>query len=308
MASVHAQTQPAHEVLVVIDHNPALHQAAATLPARVLQNEEVQGLSGARNTGVRHAQGDIVAFLDDDAYAEPDWLELLVSAYADPTVVGVGGGVVPDFEGERPAFLPAEFDWVVGCSYVGQPSTSAVVRNVIGANMSFRRAAFERAGGFATSLGRVGDRPLGCEETEFCIRATTAWRGGRVLLQPGAQVHHHVPGSRASWSYFRSRCYAEGLSKAAVARLAGAGPGLASERHYVTRTLPGGVRRGITDALLRRRRGGLARAAAILIGLTWTTAGYTLGTIRLRSGRARVQQGSLAHTAPVKSTPRELAA
>ncbi len=96
VASALAQTHPPHEVLVVIDHNPALYERArASLPAQVLQNEEAQGLSGGRNTGVRHAQGDVVAFLDDDAHAEPDWLERLLSAYARPEVVGVGGGVLP---------------------------------------------------------------------------------------------------------------------------------------------------------------------------------------------------------------------
>ncbi len=115
--SVQAQRHPAHEVLVVIDHNAALYErAVGSLPARVLQNEEAQGLSGGRNTGVRHAQGDVIAFLDDDAHAEPDWLERLLAGYDRPEVVGVGGGVVPAFERGRPGFLPHEFDWVVGCS------------------------------------------------------------------------------------------------------------------------------------------------------------------------------------------------
>jgi glycosyltransferase involved in cell wall biosynthesis len=105
--SVRAQSKPAHEVLVVVDHNDALlRRATAELDARVLRNGDVQGLSGARNTGVAAARGDVVAFLDDDAYAEPDWLERLVEPYADPRVVAVGGDVRADFEAGRPAFLP----------------------------------------------------------------------------------------------------------------------------------------------------------------------------------------------------------
>lgn len=278
VASLHRQTRPPDEVLVVIDHNEALFDRARTgLDAEVLRNVAAQGLSGARNTGCAAAGGDVVAFLDDDAHAEPDWLERLLEAYAEPGVLGVGGGVEAMFESARPAFLPTEFDWVVGCSYRGQPTARADVRNMIGANMSFRREVFSRVGGFEQSLGRIGSRPLGCEETELCLRARAAWPEGRIVLEPAARVHHAVPDARATWRYFTSRCYAEGLSKAAVARLAGAGRGLASERQYVSRTLPAGVARGVCDAVLRRRPGGLTRAAAICVGLALTTAGYAAG-------------------------------
>jgi hypothetical protein len=265
-----------------VDHNAALYERALqSLDVDVLlSNDEAPGLSGARNTGIRHADGDIVVFLDDDAYAEPEWLERLLEAYEDPDVVGVGGGVSPAFDDERPAFLPREFDWVVGCSYRGQPTTLAGVRNMIGANMSFRREVFEKAGGFQTSLGRVADRPMGCEETEFCIRAVSVWPGARVMLQPSARVYHQVPAARCTWSYFRSRCFAEGLSKAAVAQMAGSAAGLAAERHYVTRTLPAGVGSALADAL-RGRPGGGARAAAIMLGLTWTVVGYAVGIVKL---------------------------
>ena len=305
VASVHRQTVPVHEVLVVIDHNDDLYeQAAAGLDARVLRNADVQGLSGARNTGVRHATGEVVVFLDDDAWAEDDWLARLLDAYGEPTVLGVGGGVAPAFEGRRPRSLPPEFYWVVGCSYTGQPVVRSVVRNMIGANMSFRRSAFDRAGGFSTSLGRIGDRPLGCEETEFCIRAAAAVPGSRVVLEPAALVHHQVPPSRTSWSYFRSRCYSEGLSKAAVARLAGSGPGLASERSYATRTLPTGVARGLTDLLARRDATGPVRAAGIVVGLVWTTAGYVRGRLSPRVADGRTPgAGAGGAAGPVAAGP-----
>jgi len=278
VASLHRQTRPPDEILLVIDHNEALFDRARTsLDAEVLRNVAAPGLSGARNTGCAAARGDVIAFLDDDAHAEPDWLERLLSAYAGPGVLGVGGGVEAAFESARPGFLPVEFDWVVGCSYRGQPTGRADVRNMIGANMSFRREVFSRVGGFEQSLGRVGSRPLGCEETELCLRARAAWPQGRIVLEPAARVHHAVPDARGTWRYFRSRCYAEGLSKAAVARLAGAGRGLASERRYATRTLPAGVARGVSDAVLRRRPEGLTRAAAICVGLALTTAGYASG-------------------------------
>jgi glycosyltransferase involved in cell wall biosynthesis len=281
VASAHAQTVPAREVIVVADHNDALlERARRELPGTmVVANVRQQGLSGARNSGVALASGEVVAFLDDDAAAAPDWIERLTAPFADAGVLGVGGAIEPRWLEGRPRAFPAEFQWVVGCSYEGMPDTPARVRNVIGANMAIRRDVFGRVGGFRTDIGRVGKRPLGCEETELCIRAAQNMPGGVFLYEPRARVSHAVPGARTTWRYFRSRCFSEGLSKARVAALAGAGDGLSSERTYATRTLPAGVRRGLGDA----RRGdpaGLARASAIVAGLAMTAAGYVAGTAR----------------------------
>src|ERR1700722_15480429 len=93
------QTVRPDEVVVVIDYNEELYRRAALelsgAQVLVLTNRSTKGLSGARNTGVAMSSGDIVAFLDDDAYAEPDWLEHLVAPMADPVVVGAGGWVLP---------------------------------------------------------------------------------------------------------------------------------------------------------------------------------------------------------------------
>jgi GT2 family glycosyltransferase len=281
VASAHAQTVPAREVIVVCDHNDALlDRARRELPGTtVVANVQEQGLSGARNCGVAVATGDVVAFLDDDATAAPDWLERLSAPFADERVLGAGGAIEPHWLDGRPRAFPAEFQWVVGCSYEGMPSVPSPVRNVIGANMAIRREVFDRVGGFRSDIGRIGTRPLGCEETELCIRAAQNMPGGVFMYEPRARVSHAVPAARTTWRYFRSRCYAEGLSKARVSALAGAADGLSSERTYATRTLPRGVVRGLGDA----RRGdphGLARASAIVAGLAMTAAGYVAGTAR----------------------------
>ena len=280
--SAAAQTLAPLEVIVVSDHNDALlARVGRELPAAVaLGNDQPRGLSGARNTGVRAAHGEVLAFLDDDAVAAPDWLEHLLAPYRDPTVIGVGGSIEPLWAGTRPRFMPAEFDWVVGCTYRGLPTTASPVRNLIGANMSVRREVFEGIGGFRTDVGRVGTRPVGCEETELCIRAAQRLPGSRLVFEPRARVGHHVTDERARWRYFRDRCWSEGLSKAVVSRHAGRTDGLASERRYVIDTLPRGVARALCDTVVRRDAGGLARAAAIVAGVTITTAGYAAGTVR----------------------------
>jgi GT2 family glycosyltransferase len=282
VASVHAQTATPLELIVVVDHNDALlARARATLDARVIANQETRGLSGARNSGVAAACGSVLAFLDDDAVAHPEWLEHLTAAYVHGAVIGVGGPADPVWDAGRPAHFPPEFDWVVGCTYRGTPETRAAVRNPVGANMSLRRAVFEEVGGFRSGIGRVGALPVGCEETELCIRAGRHWPEGRILYEPLARVRHRVPAERAGWRYFRSRCFAEGRSKALVATLAGATAGLASERSYAARTLPAGVLRGIRDAA-RGDLAGAGRAALIVAGLAMTATGYLAGTVRRR--------------------------
>jgi hypothetical protein len=96
-------------------------------------------------------------------------------------------------------------------------------------------------------------------------------------------IHHRVPGARERFGYFRARTYAEGLSKALVARSVGADKGLESERRYTTRVLPAGVARGLRDALLGRR-GGAGRAGAIVAGVTAAAGGYVVGSVRARRG------------------------
>src|SRR4051812_19173694 len=269
VASAAAQSAQPREIAVVCDHNAALLQRVRREPPDVLavSNEEASGLSGARNSGVRVARGDVVAFLDDDAVAAPDWLEHLLEPYDDRRVIGVGGSVEPLWPSVRPRFMPPEFDWVVGCTYTGMPPTTEPVRNLIGANMSVRRDVLNAVGGFRAGIGGVGSRPLGCEETELCIRARRMLPGSEFIFTPRARVRHRVTPERAEASYFRRRCWSEGLSKATVSRHAGRDDALSSERTYVTRTLPRGVAHGLGDALVRREAAGLARAGSIVAGL-----------------------------------------
>jgi GT2 family glycosyltransferase len=293
--SVDRQSRPALETILVSDHNtPLLRRMREELPGAVaLENSGERGLSGARNSGIAVATGSVIAFLDDDAVAEPDWLERLAADYCDPLVMGVGGSVEPSWPEGRPRSLPDEFDWVFGCTYRGVPTTASPVRNLIGANMSFRREVFDAVGGFRCGIGRVGNRPMGCEETELCIRAAQLRPGTRMLFDPRARVSHRVGPDRMSWDYFRRRCYSEGLSKALVSRHAGSGAGLASERAYVMRTVPRGVARGLGDALLRGDLWGLSRAAAIVGGLAVTSAGFLVGAV----------QGRVWVTEPLRQPP-----
>jgi GT2 family glycosyltransferase len=302
--SVADQRVAARETIVVIDHNDALLRRlrAARPHVIALPSEGARGLSGARNTGVAAARGSIVAFLDDDARADRGWLERLLAPYDDPSVAGVGGRVDADWPHGRPRWFPREFDWVVGCSYAGLPDRREPIRNMIGANMSLRRSVFDAVGGFRDGIGRIGKRPLGCEETELCIRVRQQLPDATILFEPSASVVHRVTGERASWRYFGSRCYAEGLSKAAIASTVGRSDSLSSERAHVMRTLPRGVIRGLADALRRGDAGGLGRAVAIVSGLALTIAGYARGRLFVGEQAAATGTGSLLRLAPTAAS------
>ncbi|MBW7882801.1 MAG: glycosyltransferase family 2 protein [Caldilineaceae bacterium] len=280
--SIRNQYLPPLEIVVVIDHNPALfvrvqHSLEGIV---VVENGQQRGLSGARNSGVAAASGAIIAFMDEDAMAAPDWLEQLRGGFEMPHVMGVGGKIEPLWPGARPRWLPEEFDWVVGCTYLGMPVTSVPVRNLIGCNMAVRREVFAEVGGFRQGIGRIGVTPVGCEETELCIRAGQHWPDRVILYEPRALVRHRVSANRTKWRYFRSRCVAEGRSKALVTALVGTADGLATERSYTTRTLPRGVLRGVQEAVTRRNIWGLARAGAIIMGFGLTAAGYVIGRLQ----------------------------
>jgi GT2 family glycosyltransferase len=278
--SLRNQTAPPAQLLMVVDYNDTLRERAtrAFTGVDVVANVHTKGLSGAKNTALDHATQPIITVLDDDAVADPKWIATLLAHFDDPSVVAVGSAVDANWEDRRPVWFAAEFDWTLGCSYVGLPEDVTDVRNVFGGAMAMRRDAAVRAGGFLAELGRTANRAMGCEETEFCIRLQRDNPGSRIVFDPSTRVQHFVPHHRARWSYFVRRCYGEGVSKVAVAHHVGRNAGLASERRYLTHTIPWGVARYL-------RRGRISPVAAIVVGCTATAVGFASGTISMRRPR-----------------------
>ncbi len=280
--SIQQQSLPAYELIVVVDHNAALFaRAQATLAdVQVIENTEPRGLSGARNSGVAAARGDLVAFLDDDAVAHPRWLELTGQCCQDSQVLGAGGIVEPLWPDQAPAWFPQEFYWVLGCSYQDWHGQVSRVRSAFGGNTCMRREVFETVGGFRTNLGRSEGKglPLGCEEIELCLRARQHWPDKFFLCDPNAISGHRIPLQRINGRYFRSRCYAEGLSKAAIRRYIGTNDALATEQAYTRQILPRGFMRGLRDGM-RGDLAGFIRAWMIIVGFTTTVAGYLVGRV-----------------------------
>jgi len=283
--SVSAQSYPAQETIVVIDHNAQLlSRARAELPgATVLENAFARGASGARNTGVAASASEVVAFLDDDASADPQWLEHLMGPFRDARVIGVGGRLAPAWSSRRPGWFAPEFDWVVGASYRGMPERLEPIRNVWSNNMAIRRDVFDAIGGFRLGFGKTGARSRP-EDTDLCLRASRVRGGTCWAYQPAALAHHKVPAARERFGFFVRRCFAEGQGKAELAALLGRGSAMSSERTYTRTVLPKGVVAGLGETM-RGDPMGLARSGVIVLGLGAATAGLVSERVVRRFAR-----------------------
>ena len=283
VGSVLDQEPPPDQVIVVVDHNEALEaDLRAHLPGgvEIVANPDGRGLSSARNTAIVRGRGDYIVFIDDDAVAHERWLARLLSAFDDPAVIGVGGHARPLWAEPPPGWFPPEFLWVVGCSYTGLPETGSV-RNPLGCNMAFRADVFKAVGMFNPAIGRLGSLPLGCEETEFCLRASRAVPGARIALVAGAEIDHHVPAARATVRYLLRRCFFEGISKALVRRL-GDRRSLDTERAYLRRALPARVLASVRRGLSGHVAEGLGLVGALVGSVGAAAAGYLVGLVVFR--------------------------
>jgi GT2 family glycosyltransferase len=218
IASLKKQSLKPDEIILVLDPYPDLVEF---YESRLLENVRVvtsqkRGLSNARNAGVRSAKGEILAFIDDDAVADENWLENLVKDYEDTNVVGVGGLIKPLWEDGYPEWFPEELNWIVGCSYKGLPECKASVRNPIGCNMAFRKTVFGKVGYFRSDIGRFGKRLLASEETELSMRILEKISNSKIIYEPSAVVYHRVDKSRVNLKYLWKRSFYEGVSKALI--------------------------------------------------------------------------------------------
>jgi GT2 family glycosyltransferase len=192
--------QEAGAEIVVVNNGPsssAVEEIATSHGARVI-TELRRGLSCARNAGIRAATGAILAFLDDDAQADPEWIPRLLAPFADPRVLAVVGSVgaqtVADpvsriFDRIYLAHMP-ESQLLLEAPRETHPFPVRLAMQGTGSNMAIRREAFNRFGCFDTRLGR-GTRIGSGEETDLFLRLLRG--GGRIVVEPAARIVHRHP-------------------------------------------------------------------------------------------------------------------
>jgi len=224
--SVRAQTYDDIELVLVSDGSDAVFEQFRTDfgeedDATLVKLAENRGLLEARNAGAEAASGEVVAFLDDDAIAAPDWIDRLVEAYEERDSLAVGGKMTPEWVAGKPDFLPAEFYWLVGVTHRGfgpggDMDAAGEVRNTFGSNISFRRDVFLELDGFDTKIGgRQGDANLQGGETELCARLRESYGEG-VWYVPDAEVDHKVFAYRTGLWWLLDRAFWQGYSKRAM--------------------------------------------------------------------------------------------
>lgn len=218
LSSLREQTLRPSEIILVLDPSKTLfrsYRSRVPVDVKVISADSV-GLSNARNVGIRNAEGEIVAFVDDDAIADKTWLENMAKLYSDPLVMGVGGSIVANWEVKQPKWFPEELNWIVGCSYKGLPTKRSDIRNPIGCNMSFRKLVFQTVGYFRFDIGRFGKKLLSKEETELSIRVLRGIPNSKIVYEPRAIVYHKVCQKRASLRYIWARSFYEGVSNSMI--------------------------------------------------------------------------------------------
>ncbi len=177
--------------------------------------EPVSGLSKARNTGLAEAKSDIVAYLDDDAIADPDWVERTIDAFEQggEKLGAIGGKADLIWEAPRPDWVPEHLEFVLTRLDISStPITLAPHQTFVGANMAFRRSVLEQVGGFNEKLGRTGKKLISNEE--LLLQREIDRRGYTRLYDPTIRVHHHVPVDRLDQDWFLRRFYWQGASDA----------------------------------------------------------------------------------------------
>jgi glycosyltransferase involved in cell wall biosynthesis len=283
--SVLAQHVAPRQLIIVVDHNDELlarcrqewgaGRAQAPIDIVIAANQFAGRLGSARNTALLLARAEVVAFLDDDAEAAPDWLERLLAVYAaDPGAVAVGGAPRPNYGAPRPSWFPPDFDWVFGCHYRSLPNQLAPVRHLIGANMSVRRSEMLAVGGF-----HADDH----DDMDLSHRIAREHGPTAVLYEPRAQVNHYVDPERLTWSYFWRRCYFVNQSKVGAFADMGEAGNIRAELSFgvsVLLALGPALSAAVTGRPERLRQALVAAA-----GLAVAACGYLTGRVQLARGR-----------------------
>jgi glycosyltransferase involved in cell wall biosynthesis len=228
LRAVAAQRWPAEQMDVIVADNGSTDDtravveqcAAAGMPVRYVYVVE-PGKSYAVNVALRLTRGELIAFTDDDVQPDPEWLAGLVRAVEETAADYVAGRILAFWEAPPPAWMSPSLYGVLAIPDNGTQRLSITADGStrvmpIGANMAVRADVIARLGGLRTDLGKLDGSLRTGEDHEFFLRLVHA--GCRGTYEPSAVVHHLVPATRLTRSYFRRWLWQNGHDVACLER------------------------------------------------------------------------------------------
>lgn len=171
--------------------------------------EKNQGLSYARNRGIKESRSAIITFIDDDAITTPNYLQHLVNIFRNPEVKAAGGKVLPYYpDGDPPKWLSKYMLGLISCLDNGD-EIKEFKRYPLGCNMAFRSSVIDEVGDFNVNLGRKKKDMGGSEEKDIFNRIKAM--GYKIMYVPEALVYHTIPAFRITDDYIGK--LSEGIGK-----------------------------------------------------------------------------------------------
>jgi len=193
------------EVTVVCGPTPdgTRERVAAWAPRIKIVHCDVRNISTARNLGAAESAGEILAYIDDDAIPEPEWLARIVAAYEDSSV-GAVGGIVYDYTGcslqydfaSADRMGRADLSWQRACPELNFPFSYSFP-HILGANSSFRRRALVAAGGFDAAAVAAMQAPITQEMARLETAALTL--GHRLFADEPETLARRWQGWWSAW-------------------------------------------------------------------------------------------------------------
>lgn len=228
LQSVIEQTLPREEWECVVVNNNSTDSTAADFDAFAARYpdynlrmvlETNQGLSYARNRGIRESEGEYIAIVDDDERIAPEFVASYVALFDEvPDAVAAGGPIVAEYPTGRPRWMSAFTERpIANTMYFGEEVREFPRGRVPGGgNMALRRSAVRRYGVFDTSLGYVGESLVGGEESDLFERLQIA--EAKYYYVPKAVMYHIIPKEKLTTEYLRRLSYNVGVSQLRRAR------------------------------------------------------------------------------------------
>lgn len=176
--------------------------------------ERNQGLSYARNRGIKESNGDLLVYVDDDALINDEYLQTYMDFFeSHPEIDAAGGPIIPKYETEEPSWMSTfTRQLITGKLYLGDKVREFPSQAFPGGgNAAYRKSVFDKVGLFNVELGRKGDSLVGAEEKDIFDKMTTL--GMRFFYLPNAILYHLIPGKKLTKEYFDKLTYSIGKSE-----------------------------------------------------------------------------------------------